>query len=118
MKYKTKVTAIGAMVQELAEDVNLIILFNDDINDSDLKDISVSHEVGVLNEDIFVGDKLTIGDKIFDVTSVGNIATKTLKDLGHCTLKFDGDIKSNLPGEIHVRGLVPEIKVGDIISFE
>ena len=31
---------------------------------------------------------------------------------------FDGDIKSNLPGEIHVRGLVPEIKVGDIISFE
>ena len=105
MKYKTKVTAIGAMVQELAEDGNLIILFNDDINDSDLKDI-------------FVGDKLTIGDKIFDVTSVGNIATKTLKDLGHCTLKFDGDIKSNLPGEIHVRGLVPEIKVGDIISFE
>ena len=138
MKYKTKVTAIGAMVQELAEDGNLIILFNDDINVhfgddlkeevinnylrtyglSDLKDISVSHEVGVLNEDIFVGDKLTIGDKIFDVTSVGNIATKTLKDLGHCTLKFDGDIKSNLPGEIHVRGLVPEIKVGDIISFE
>ena len=112
MKYKTKVTAIGAMVQELAEDGNLIILFNDDINDSDLKDISVSHEVGVLNEEIFVGDK------IFDVTSVGNIATKTLKDLGHCTLKFDGDIKSNLPGEIHVRGLVPEIKVGDIISFE
>ena len=116
MKYKTTVTAIGAMVQELAEDGNLIILFNDDINDSDLKDISVSHEVGVLNEEIFVGDKLTIGDKIFDVTSVGNIATKTLKDLGHC--KFDGDIKSNLPGEIHVRGLVPEIKVGDIISFE
>ena len=32
MKYKTKVTAIGAMVQELAEDGNLIILFNDDIN--------------------------------------------------------------------------------------
>ncbi len=118
MKYKTKVTAIGAMVQELAEDGNLIILFNDDINDSDLKDISVSHEVGVLNEEIFVGDKLTIGDKNFDVTSVGNIATKTLKDLGHCTLKFDGDIKSNLPGEIHVRGLLPEIKVGDIISFE
>ena len=87
-------------------------------NDSDLKDISVSHEVGVLNDEIFVGDKLTIGDKTFDVTSVGNIATKTLKDLGHCTLKFDGDIKSNLPGEIHVRGLVPEIKVGDIISFE
>ena len=57
MKYKTKVTAIGAMVQELAEDGNLIILFNDDINDSDLKDISVSHEVGVLNEEIFVGDK-------------------------------------------------------------
>jgi len=117
MKYKTKVTAIGAMVQELAEDGNLIILFNDDINDSDLKDISVSHEVGVLNDEIFVGDKLTIGET-FDVTSVGNIATKTLKDLGHCTLKFDGDIKSNLPGEIHVRGLVPEIKVGDIISFE
>ena len=118
MKYQAKVTGIGGMVQELAEDGNLIILFNDDINDSDLKDISVSHEVGVLNEDIFVGDKLTIGDKIFDVTSVGNIATKTLKDLGHCTIKFDGDTKANLPGELHVDGLVPEVKVGDVITFE
>ena len=118
MKYEKKVTGIGTMVQELAEDGDLIILFNDDIKDTDLRDISVSHEVGVLKEEIVVGDILTIGDKKFDVTSIGNVAIKTLKDLGHCTLKFDGDTKSNLPGEIHVRGLVPEIKIGDIISFE
>ena len=31
MKYKTKVTAIGAMVQELAEDGNLLIIFNEDV---------------------------------------------------------------------------------------
>ncbi|MBU5335756.1 PTS glucitol/sorbitol transporter subunit IIA [Intestinibacter bartlettii] len=118
MKYETKVTGIGGMVQELAEDGNLIILFNDDIKDTDLKDISVSHEIGKLKEDIVVGDVLTIGNKKFEVTSVGNVALKTLKDLGHCTIKFDGDTKTNLPGEIHVRGLVPEVNIGDIISFK
>ena len=70
MKYETKVTGIGTMVQELAEDGDLIILFNDDIKDTDLRDISVSHEVGVLKEEIVVGDILTIGDKKFDVTTL------------------------------------------------
>ena len=48
MKYKTKVTAIGAMVQELAEDGNLIILFNDDINvhfGDDLKEEVIKHKI-------------------------------------------------------------------------
>ena len=118
MKYQTKVTEIGSMVQELASDGNLIIIFNDDVKDPDLKDISIAHTVAELAEDIVAGDVLTIGDKKFNVTAVGNTALKTLKDLGHCTIKFDGDSNANLPGEIHVDGLLPEIKVGDIITFE
>ncbi len=118
MKYEAKITAMGGMVQELAEDGSLLILFNEDIQDTDLRDISVCHTIGKLNEDIVAGDVLTIGENKFDVTSVGNVALKTLKDLGHCTIKFDGDTKSNLSGEIHVRGIVPDIKIGDIISFE
>ena len=106
MKYQAKVTEIGGMVQELAEDGNLLIIFNEDVQDPELK------------EDIVAGDVLTIGDKKFNVTAVGNVALKTLKDLGHCTIKFDGDTKANLPGELHVDGLVPEVKVGDVITFE
>ena len=106
MKYQAKVTEIGGMVQELAEDGNLLIIFNEDVQDTELK------------EDIVAGDVLTIGDKKFNVTAVGNVALKTLKDLGHCTIKFDGDTKANLPGELHVDGLVPEVKVGDVITFE
>ena len=108
MKYQAKVTGIGGMVQELAEDVQ----------DPDLKDISIAHTVTELKEDIVAGDVLTIGGKKFNVTAVGNVALKTLKDLGHCTIKFDGDTKANLPGELHVDGLVPEVKVGDVITFE
>lgn len=118
MKYESKVTGIGGMVQELADDGNLLIIFNEDVQDPDLKDISISHTVAELKEDIVPGDVLTIGDKKFDVTAVGDVALKTLKDLGHCTIKFDGDTKANLPGELHVAGLVPEVKVGDIITFE
>lgn len=118
MKYQTKVTGIGGMVQELADDGHLLILFNEDIKDSDLKDISIAHTLAELKADIVVGDVLTIADKKFNVTAVGNVALKTLKDLGHCTIKFDGDTKSNLPGELHVDGLVPEVKIGDIITFE
>ena len=117
MKYQAKVTEIGGMVQELAEDGNLLIIFNEDVQDPDLKDISIAHTVTELKEDIVAGDVLTIGDKKFNVT-VGNVALKTLKDLGHCTIKFDGDTKANLPGELHVDGLVPEVKVGDVITFE
>ena len=104
MKYQAKVTEIGGMVQELAEDGNLLIIFNEDVQDPDLKDISIAHTVTELKEDIVAGDVLTIGDKKFNVTAVGNVALKTLKDLGHCTIKFDGDTKANLPGELHVDG--------------
>ncbi|WP_455543580.1 PTS glucitol/sorbitol transporter subunit IIA [Intestinibacter sp.] len=118
MKYETKVTSIGGMVQENIEVGQLLILFNEDIQDTDLREIAVCHTVDTLKEDIIVGDVLTIAGKKFDVTSVGNVALKTLKDLGHCTIKFDGDTKSNLPGEIHVKGIIPDVKIGDIISFE
>ena len=37
MKYQAKVTEIGGMVQELAEDGNLLIIFNEDVQDPDLK---------------------------------------------------------------------------------
>ena len=36
MKYQAKVTEIGGMVQELAEDGNLLIIFNEDVQDPDL----------------------------------------------------------------------------------
>ena len=118
MKYQAKVTEIGGMVQELAEDGNLLIIFNEDVQDPDLKDISIAHTVTELKEDIVAGDVLTIGGKKFNVKAVGNVALKTLKDIEHCTIKFEGDTKANLPGELHVDGLIPEVKVGNVITFE
>lgn len=118
MKYKSKITAIGSMVDELANDGNLIIIFNEDVKDMDLQDISILHTVSYLEEDIQKGDILVIGDNEFNVTSVGDVALKTLKELGHCTIKFDGDIESKLPGEIHVDGNIPKIKIDDYIIFK
>ena len=62
MKYQAKVTEIGGMVQELAEDGNLLIIFNEDVQDPDLKDISIAHTVTELKEDIVAGDVLTIAE--------------------------------------------------------
>ena len=117
MKYKVKVTEIGSLVEELAQETNCLIIYNDDIKDKDLRDISITHTEGKLETDVKAGQTLTIGGEKFRITSVGDIAQKTLREIGHCTIKFDGEYKVNLPGEMHVEGEIPEVKVGDIISI-
>lgn len=117
MKYQVEVTEIGAMVEELLEESDCLIIYNNTVADLDLREISVTHTLGEVASDICAGDTLTIGKQEYRVTSVGDIAQKTLRDLGHCTLKFDGEEEVNLPGELHVEGNKPVLNVGDIISF-
>ncbi|EQG10819.1 PTS glucitol/sorbitol transporter subunit IIA, partial [Clostridioides difficile] len=42
---------------------------------------------------------------------------KTLREIGHCTIKFDGKCEVNLPGEIHVEIGNPDITIGDLITI-
>lgn len=118
MKYEVKILEVGSMVQELMDMNDCLIIYNETIKDVDLREISAIHTVSELKCDVSVGDKITIGEESYTVTSIGDIAQKTLRELGHCTIKFDGESVVNLPGELHVRGNLPKIKTGDKILIK
>lgn len=118
MKYEVEILEVGSMVQELMEMNDCLIIYNDTIKDVDLKEISAIHTISELKSDVNVGDQMMIGEENYIVTSVGDIAQKTLRDLGHCTIKFDGENVVKLPGELHVSGNLPKIKAGNKIIIK
>lgn len=115
MKYRVEVIKIGELVEELLGE-EILILFNADAPE-ELAEISVLHTGNDLVEDVKPGDKIKIGDVEYIVTGVGSEANRTLRELGHCTLKFNGLSKTELPGDISLKGQIPKIKKGDIISI-
>ncbi|MGO1044174.1 PTS glucitol/sorbitol transporter subunit IIA [Clostridioides difficile] len=117
MKYEVKISGIGSLVEELINESNCLIIYDETINDEDLKDISVIHSISALKSNVEIGDTLTIGNRDYCIVSVGDIAQNTLREIGHCTIKFDGEDKVNLPGEIHVEIGKPDIKIGDLITI-
>jgi len=42
------------------------------------------------------------------VTAVGDVAEQNLRELGHITLRFDGQPQAEYPGTVHVDGPVPQ----------
>ena len=114
--FNTTVLSIGPEA-ELFKDEKMIILFGKDAPES-LADYCYNIEVGPINGEIREEQKLTIGDHHFKITSVGNVVTSNLKELGHITIKFDGSSSPELPGTLYVEDkTIPEIGEGTIISI-
>lgn len=113
-KYEVTVTGIGELVQEFLSQ-KIIVLFNDNAP-LELRDISVIHTEGELLEDIKVGDRLNIGERVYTITAVGEVANKNIRRMGHTCLKFDGKTSPELPGDIHLKGdFNPEVTLGEKI---
>lgn len=104
IKFDVTVTEVGAGVHELMEDLNALILFNDDLQEELLREISVMHTISPVFEEIVVGDALVIGEHSYKITAIGSVALQTLRDIGHCTIRFDGLDEVDLPGEMQVSG--------------
>ncbi len=119
MKFTTKVTGIGEMVEELINEGNLVIVFNDNAP-PELMDVAVRHTPAELPQPVKAGDIVRFGENEYKVTAVGDEANHTLKNLGHCTFKFSGNPEVELPGQIELdgKGIVPDIKVDDIFEIE
>jgi PTS system glucitol/sorbitol-specific IIA component len=115
IKYQIQVTGIGPSALEFKEE-NMLVLFKEGAP-GELLEFSIAHSVMVdLARNIEVGDKFVIDETEYVVTSVGDVANKTLFELGHATLKFDGAKSAQLPGYIHLfPDSFPRIKVGSRI---
>lgn len=104
IKYQSTVTSMGDLACEfLNEECNFIIIFNENAP-PELAEISVLHTISELKEDPCRGDKMIICGQEYTISAVGWEALNTLKELGHCTLSFNGLDEAGRPGMIELVG--------------
>ncbi|MBS7009683.1 PTS glucitol/sorbitol transporter subunit IIA [Anaerostipes sp.] len=116
MKFKTVIAGIGRQARDF-KDEKMLIFFGQCANGG-LEDYSVLIKEPRETITICPGDVLTIGKNTYPVTAVGDKASETFSDLGHCTVRFDGAKEAVLPGTVHVKGDYPEYQVGDSVVIE
>lgn len=115
-QYRTTILSIGQYAQEALAD-NMMVLFGEDAPE-DIKEYCFVHSQDRLKSELDLNSTLLIGDCAYIVTSVGNVANHNLRELGHVTLKFDGQKTPELPGTIHLIGPeVPSVVIGDELIF-
>lgn len=122
MKYRTTITGWGENALDFLDDPksNFIIIFNDNVP-PELTELSVLHTKEELLNIPAPGDTVIIGEKVFEITAIGEEAKSTLQNLGHCTLVFRGEDTPERPGCIMLTGdeplLASDIQVGNTIEI-
>jgi len=100
VKYTAEIREVGSNVEAMLQD-GLLILFNESAP-ADLRPFCVVTASNEETGEVKVGDELTISDRTYTITAVGNVANENLYSLGHVTLCFDGAEEPQLPGHIHL----------------
>lgn len=119
---KTRITAIGPEVADLAEG-GVLILFADG-SPPELAEVSVMHivEEGPDASAPAIGDKIAIGSVNAEITAVGESAWQKVREIGHVVISFTGANSTDRPGEICASEIVGEdlvaaLKEGQIITI-
>lgn len=113
--FEVTATKIGELVAKFAKE-KLLILFDENAP-AELHDITVLHTNRKNAGEITKNDVLVIDGQSFHISFVGETANKTIQELGHVTIKFDG-AQEDLPGTICVEDKpVPNVQVGSKIQF-
>lgn len=114
--YINQVKSIGAAVEDF-RDAGMFIIFGDNAP-AELKDYCYGVSVNPINGEIKPGQYLCVDDFEYLITAVGEEAPVTLKGLGHCTIRFNGEDIAELPGTICVeQKSMPLIELGSTIRI-
>lgn len=120
--FRTRVTAIGPEVADLAE-AGVVILFADG-SPPELAEVSVLHlaEHGPEADAPPIGGSIQIGGVSATITAVGDTAWSKVREMGHVVISFNGAAAAERPGEIcatAVEGdsLVAALAAGTIITI-
>lgn len=115
--YETKVNGLGDLVEAFLGE-KMLILFKDNAPD-ELKDYCVLHEENNLTDQIAAGDVFYLGNTAYDIVFVGEQVQKNLRDLGHITIRFNGNADNeSLEGSLYVEDKPVTLPVcGDIIKI-
>ncbi|MBZ9796405.1 PTS glucitol/sorbitol transporter subunit IIA [Mesorhizobium sp. ES1-4] len=119
---KTRVTAIGPEVADLAEG-GVVILFADG-SPPELAEVSVLHkmELGPSDGAPEKGASITLGPVSAVITAVGSSAWSKVLEMGHVVISFNGAAEAERPGEIcasqvDTQALVAALKTDAIITI-
>ncbi|WP_312952220.1 PTS glucitol/sorbitol transporter subunit IIA [Superficieibacter sp.] len=114
--YQTTITQVGQSAAEALTD-NMLITFREGAP-TDIVEFCFIHCHGELTGRLQPGARFELGDRQYDVTAVGDVAEQNLRELGHITLRFDGEHEAEYPGTVHVTGPAPEaVAPGCMLKF-
>ncbi len=98
---KTRITAVGPEVADLAEG-GVLILFADGAPE-ELAEVSVLHAVqdGPSTDAPVPGTRVSVGDSVSaEITAMGDAAWNKVREIGHVVVNFNGATAVERPGEI------------------
>ena len=117
MIYATEIQEIGLNAKGfLSEEIIVLFGFN---APPDLRPYCFIIDQNNLEESIEVGYTLLINDDSYKIIAVGDQVSKNLKDLGHITINFKGDISNLMSGSLYVeKKAISNIEVGTKIIIQ
>lgn len=115
--YETNILDFGSEA-EMFQAENMVILFGEEAP-AELADYAYIINVNPVEGSIEPGMTLSIDDVSYAITAVGNVVNKNLADLGHITLRFNGDTVAELPGTLYLEEKdMPTIAKGSTITIQ
>jgi glucitol/sorbitol PTS system EIIA component len=115
-KYASVVVSVGDMASEFFA-AGIVVLFGEGAPE-ELEDVAVIHRPTTVDGGIVAGDQVHLGDEVLTVLAVGDVADENLVNLGHLSLKRNGQHEVALPGDVCCdKGPIPRLQPGDVIRI-
>jgi glucitol/sorbitol PTS system EIIA component len=116
VKYHTVVTSVGEMAEEFRA-AGILVLFGEGAPE-ELEFIAVIHRPDVTDGDLVPGDIVALGEERMEILAVGDVANENFTNLGHLSLKRNGETTAPLPGDVCTTvGPLPLLGPGDEITI-
>ncbi|AHG19005.1 PTS system glucitol/sorbitol-specific transporter subunit IIA [Chania multitudinisentens RB-25] len=114
--FQTTIIHIGGCARDALLD-DMLITFREGAP-ADIEEYCFIHQHGNTAGDLQVGGAMELGGHRYPITAVGAVASQNLRELGHVTVRFDGEAQAEFPGSIHVIGPTPtDIPLGSTLKF-
>lgn len=111
-RYVSQVVAVGDQAPLFFE-AGMVVLFGVGAPE-ELADVAVLHRPTTTTGGLVPGDTIHLGGEVVTVLAVGDVADENLVNLGHLSLKRNGEREAALPGDVCCDvGPIPDLTPGD-----
>jgi PTS system glucitol/sorbitol-specific IIA component len=116
VKFHSVVISVGEMAEEFRT-AGILVLFGEGVPE-ELEFVSVVHRPDVTTEHLAPGDIVAFGGEEMEILAVGDVASENFVNLGHLSLKRNGETTAALPGDVCTTvGPIPLLGPGDEITI-